>query len=447
MSKQEILTQTLLQNMQQSLDEKDRLIDSLNATINKLTTTINNQEKEIKYLNEKVDYLVRSKFTSKSEKTDINQPSLFDDLKEDKIIVEEDKEEIKIEYNRKKRGKKTPPLNIPRIEIEHDISEEEKICKCGCQKVLLKKIVSSQYDVIPAEFRIIENIRKVYTCPNKCGAKIITAPLPPMPLPRHQVTSSFVSTIIVQKFEDHIPLTRQVKIYKNRFNIPFTTSTFSNWIINTSKLVLVPLIARLNEILLLSKYIQVDETTLQVLNEKNKSAKSKSFIWVRCSTDNQKIVLMDYSSSRAMNNANRLFEGFSGYLQTDGYAGYNDVANKPDVTQLGCWAHARRKFVDITKSSKSCDRSKEFANDAVILIRRLYKIEKDIKDRPIKDKQIIRNDKSRIVIDDIKKWLESNFNEALQLGGSISKAFTYLHNQFPKLIVYLEDGRLNIDNK
>ena len=116
---------------------------------------------------------------------------------------------------------------------------------------------------------------------------------------------------------------------------------------------------KLNEKLLQSDYIQADETTLQVLNEDNRTAKQKSYIWVRGTTVNNKIVLMNYSATRAKANANTIFEGFnSGYLQTDGYAGYNDIANKPEIEQLGCWAHIRRKFTDTVKNSKVDDKSK-----------------------------------------------------------------------------------------
>jgi hypothetical protein len=92
---------------------------------------------------------------------------------------------------------------------------------------------------------------------------------------------------------------------------------------------------------------------------------------------------MDYSATRAKINANTIFKGFNkGYLQTDGYAGYNDIANKPDVEQLGCWAHIRRKFTDTVKNSKIDDKSKILASNMILKIRKLYKIEKDIKNLP-----------------------------------------------------------------
>jgi len=217
--------------------------------------------------------------------------------------------------------------------------------------------------------------------------------------------------------------------------------------------------------------IQADETTLQVLNEplnnedlkkiKNKDdivckgknkvpirkPMSKSYIWVRATTTNNKIVLMDYSATRAMYNANKIFEGFTkGYLQTDGYPGYNDIANQPDIEQLGCWAHIRRKFTDTIKNSKVDNKSKILANNILSKIRKLYKIEKDIKDDPPDVKQKIREEKSKPIIDEIKEYIDENMFLAIKLDGYIKTAFIYINNQFPKLLVYLKDGRLNIDN-
>lgn len=347
----------------------------------------------------------------------------------------------------KKRGnKKTPPESLPRVRVEHDISEEEKICDCGCDLKRMKEIHSEQYDIIPAEFRVIDNVRFTYVCSSNCGAKPITTPLPLQALPRHQVTASFLATIAVEKFEDAMPLDRQVKKYKERFGVEFTTTTFSSWMIKASELRLQPLIDRLSVIQMASGYIQADETTLQVLNEKNKKAKSKSYIWLKTSKDIHPIVLMNYSSNRNEKTAEFLFQGFTGYMQTDGYPGYNIVANREGVTQLGCWAHSRRRFADIIKSGASDVKSKALSKELIVMLAKLYKIEKDIKNDPPDKKKSIREKESALIIQDIQEWCESNFLQAHAIGGAIARAFTYLKNQLPKLSIYIEDGRLNIDN-
>jgi transposase len=207
------------------------------------------------------------------------------------------------------------------------------------------------------------------------------------------------------------------------------------------------MISLLNEKLLQSDYIQADETTLQVLKEENRDAKQKSYIWVRGTTTNHKIVLMDYSATRSKANANSIFKGFrKGFLQTDGYAGYNDIANQPDIEQLGCWAHVRRKFTDTVKNSKVDDKSKILASNMILKIMKLYKIEKDIKGDPPDIKKKMREEKSKPIIDNIREYIDEYIDTAIALDGYIKKAFVYINNQFPKLIVYLKDGRLNIDN-
>jgi hypothetical protein len=202
----------------------------------------------------------------------------------------------------------------------------------------------------------------------------------------------------------------------------FTTTTFSNWMIKGYELVLIYVINLLNEKLLQSDYIQADETTLQVLNEENRTAKQKSYIWIRGTTIKNKIVLMDYSATRAKTNANRIFEGFnSGYLQTDGYAGYNDIANKPEIEQLGCWAHIRRKFTDTVKNSKVDDKSKTLASNMILKIRKLYKVEKEIKDLPPDKKREIREKKSRPITDDIRLYVDEYIDTAIALDNTLAK--------------------------
>ena len=421
-------------------------IESLIGIIDKKDAIIEQKDKAIKELQQRLDYLLRQKFSSSSEKYPLNQGSLFqeEDLKIETI---EDSEVEEISYTRKKRGnKQLPPETLPHIRVEHDLKEEEKICNCGCGLKRINEITSCQYDIIPAQFRVIENVRFTYVCSSNCGAKPVTSKLTPQPLPKHQVTPSFLATIAVEKFEDAIPLERQAKKYKTRFGVEFTTTTLSNWMIKASQIRLQPLIDKLHSIQMNSNYIQADETTLQVLNETGKSAKQKSYIWLQVSTVVYFIVLMHYSSNRNEKTAQSLFDGFTGYLQTDGYAGYNIVANKDGVTHLGCFAHARRRFADILKSTISDDKSKKYAKELIEMVALLYKIEKDIKDDPPDTKKQIREEKSVPIIQRIQEWCDTHFLGAHAIGGNIARAFTYLKNQLPKLAIYTQDGILSIDN-
>ncbi len=419
-----------------------KTVQELEQTINDNNRNIDKKDTEIKYLKEKIDYLIRQQYSSKSEKFKPNHPSLFDDLDEDIPVVED--EEIEITFKRKKGGRTSPPKDLQRVVVEHDFNDEEKICECGCQMHIIKKVISEQYDVIPAKFQIIENVRYRYGC--NCGAKPKTSPLTPQILPRTQVSPSFLATIAIHKFEDGLPLYRQAKIYKKRFGVPFTDTTLSNWIIQGSN-ALQPVMELMQKRLVQNDYIQADETTLQVLNEKNKKPTSKSYIWLGIGMDRYKVVYMKYADNRRSSVASSMFKGFNnGYLQTDGYAGYNQVVLDENITHLGCWAHARRKFADIIKSGKSDEESKRYASEAIILIRKLYKIEKEIKDDPPDIKLKIREEKTKPIIETIREWIDTKFFKAQKIGGAIARAFVYLNNQFNKLIEYLKDGNLHIDN-
>ncbi len=425
-------------------------IEKLQELIIKQTQENSSQKEQIctlqaenKYLKEKIDYLIRQQFASKSEKFDTNQPTLVALDDNEKTLPTEKDEEIEITFKRKKGGRTSPPKDIPRVRVEHDISDEDKICNCGDTMHRMKEIVSEQYDIVPAKFQIIQNVRFVYGC--RCGVKPLTTSLAPFILPKTQVTASFLATVAVQKFEDALPLYRQAKIYKNRFGMPFSDTTLSRWMINAS-LVLVFFMQRLKDRLLENEYIQADETTLQVINAHKGKATKKSYIWLGVGMDKYKVVYMHYADNRRAEVATDLLQEFSGYLQTDGYAGYNSVVQSNNITQLACWAHARRKFTDIVKSGVSDAKSKLYAEEAVILIGKLYKIEKEIKDDPPDKKHLVRKEKTKPIIDDIKEWLDTNFFKAQELGGAIAKAFVYLKNQFAKLSVYIKDGRLLIDN-
>lgn len=423
--------------MKESLISRDKLLEIIANQIKENTSL----KEEIRQLKEKIDYLLRQQFASKSEKFDANQPSLFEEDEVTIPVVED--EEVQIEFTRKKGGRSSPSKDLPRVRVEHDIDKEEKLCSCGDEMHRIKEVISEQYDIVPAKFQIIENVRFVYGC--RCGSAPVTTPLAPFILPRTQVTASFLATIAVQKFEDALPLYRQAKIFKNRFGVPFNDTTLSNWMIKASGK-LKPFMQRLKERLLDNDYIQADETTLQVSHAHKAKPTKKSYIWMGVGMDRYKVVMMHYANNRSAAVADTLFKNFSGYLQTDGYAGYNSVVRTENMTHLACWAHARRKFADIIKSGVCDVKSKAYAQEAITLIQKLYKIEKEIKDDPPKEKQRIRKEKSESIINKIRVWLDANFFHAQELDGAIAKAFVYLNNQFSKLTVYLEDGRLNIDN-
>ncbi|MDQ7046441.1 MAG: IS66 family transposase zinc-finger binding domain-containing protein [Sulfurovum sp.] len=155
---------------------------------------IQTQQIEINHLKEKIDYLIRQHFTSKSEKLNPNQPTLFEDNEESIEVVED--EEIEITFKRKRGGRTSPPTDIPRVRVEHDISDDEKICSCGDTMHKIKELVSEQYDIVPAKFQVIQNVRFVYGC--RCGEKPSTTALayiyPPKDTSNRFILSNYCCT-------------------------------------------------------------------------------------------------------------------------------------------------------------------------------------------------------------------------------------------------------------
>ena len=272
-----------------------------------------NKKQEIQELKEIILILQRKKFAPSSEK-DVNQSSIFneiEDIQEESLEEDEEKETIN-GYERKKRGKrKSISESIPRIDEIIDLSEEEK----GGMKKIGEEI-TEKLEISPAKVWVRRIIRYKYApIDNSSDCKIKVPVLPQQLIPKAMVSASLIAYIITAKFVDSLPLYRQSKIFK-RFLIELSRQSMARWLINVS-IQLIPVYNLLQELLLESNYLQMDETTTQVLREDGKKATSKSYMWVRHKPGENPIILYDYSPTRSGQVPSELLEGFSGFLQTD----------------------------------------------------------------------------------------------------------------------------------
>ncbi len=239
-------------------------------------------------------------------------------------------------------------LNLPRETIIVDLTDEEKVCDCcGHDLHQMGEKKSEKLKFIPAQVKVIETVRPQYSCRHceKTDTKvqIKIAPVPLSPIPKSIATASLLSQIITSKYQYSLPLYRQEAMFKQH-GIDLNRKTMSEWMIKSSTL-FKPIVEYLHQQLIKQPVIQADETTLKVIHED----KTKCYMWVYCSgidspSDNgiKNIVLYDYQASRSGSCAVNYLNGFNGYLQADGYAGYEQV----DADLIGCMAHARRKFVE-----------------------------------------------------------------------------------------------------
>ncbi|MCZ6803624.1 MAG: IS66 family transposase [Proteobacteria bacterium] len=411
-----------------------------------------NYKIQVLSLQEQLNILLHKRFGASSEKLSKDQLKLFNEAEQEtdaleQTALEDTKDNITVpEHQRKKPGRKPLPKSLPREEIIYDLTDDEKFCPDdGHALKAIGEERTEQLDYIPAQVKVIEHVRLKYACPC-CAQGVKIAPLPPQPLPKSIASPNLLAHVTVSKYADGLPLYRQEKQWQ-RLGIELGRGTLSNWMVGVGILVQ-PLINLLREALLANGYIQMDETPLQVLNEPGKTPQSQSYMWVqRGGPPGQTIVLFEYDPTRSGSVPVRLLDGFEGYLQTDGYEGYGAVCRQDGITQLGCMAHARRKFDEAIKAQgkKKLNSNGNKATKGLNFIGKLYAIERAIKDSTLEERYQARQEQTKPIIEEMKNWLETSL-EQVPPQSAIGKAIYYTHRQWPKLIRYLDDGQLHIDN-
>ena len=312
-----------------------------------------------------------------------------------------------LQYERRKSlGRKPLPADLPRVRIEHDLAEADKVCGCGCALTPIGEEVSEQLDIIPATVQVLQHARKKYAC-KACESTVRTAALPRQPIPRSNASAGLLAYIATAKYQDAMPLHRQERMFK-RMAVDIPRNTLANWMMGCGKLIS-PLIAALDTDIRRGNIIQCDETPLHALQEPDKPPSSPSYMWVRRSGDpDHPLVLFDYAPSRAGSVAAQLLAGFSGYLQTDDYACYHATGRQKGIVHLGCWAHARRKFVDAQKAAAPNDKKAKRtgkADVAIHFIAKLYGVEKQAKAMSGAERQRLRQHSSVPILNALREWL------------------------------------------
>ncbi len=406
------------------------------------------QQAQILSLQEQLNLALARRYAASSEKISVNQLRLFDEAEVETDLAEDaPSESITIEaHTRKKCGRKALPTTLPRVEFVYELDDDARVCPHDGQTLVeIGDVTSEQLDVVPAKIQVLRHIRKKYAC--ACGQCIRTASLPAQPIPKSLASPGLLAHITVSKYQDALPLYRQETILQ-RIGVDIPRATLANWMIKVGILIQ-PLINLLRDQLLVYDILQMDETTVQVLNEPDKAAQSKSYLWVqRGGPPETPVILFDYDPSRRQSVPLRLLEGFKGYLQTDGYDGYNAAVISSTLTHVGCWAHARRKFSEAVKAqgkSKNKNKKQGKAHRGLALIQQLYKIEKQARSLTATERAVYRKLHAQPVLDKLRDWLDASLPQ-VPPKTTVGKALNYLHNEWSKLIVYPEDGRLMIDN-
>lgn len=410
-----------------------------------------------------VKILQQARFGSKTERRidsdpDAAYPNLFNEAEtEAKPSVKEPELETTTVkgYERKKKSKPSsakklleslPADCIENIDI--DLDEDKKVCDiCGHELSRIgRTLVNTQIEFCPAKLickRYFQISYECRSCRKNDEPHIVKPVMPKSPIPHSFASPSAIAHVMMQKYGLAVPLNRQEREWK-QLGLPLSRATLANWIIISSNEYLKPLWDYMHGLLLKEACLHADETPVQVLNEKGRKNTSKSYMWVFTSGEYEplhNIRLFQYSPTRKGTNASEFLKGFTGYLQTDDYSGYNQVTG---VTRCLCWAHARRKYVE-TETAKQDEPSVNLASEGLRYIRELFKIEKELRDLTPEERKSQRLEKEKPVLDANWKWVESSRDKVLPKS-KISQALNYSLTNKAQLEAYLQDGRCAISN-
>lgn len=401
-----------------------------------LIAIIHAKDTENNYLKYQVELFKRMQFGQKRERFegDPAQGVLPFEAPAEEVSKQEEEVKEQISYTRKKqsvhKGRTALPAHLPVEEIE--IHPQGDLSDMVC----IGKEVTEELECEPARFFIRRYIRYKYATKNGEGVK--TGELPERVIDKGIPGAGLLATILTDKYMDHLPLYRQKQRFA-RENIPIASSTIEGWVKQALQR-LEPLYHQLKFDMKAKGYLQVDETAIKVLESDKKGACHMGYYWTYHSPLDG-LVLMDYQPTRGAVATKEMLAQFRGYLQSDGYAVYDKIGQRPEVTPLACWAHARREF------ERALDNDKIRASKALALIQQLYAVERKAKEEQMQADQTkqVRLDESLPVINELGKWIFIEVKSTLPKS-QIGKAMRYAMDRWDKLSAYLLDGNLHIDN-
>jgi transposase len=326
--------------------------------------------------------------------------------------------------------------SLPRIEVRHE--PESCACgKCGKDMVMIREDVSEQLDVKPAEFFVIRNIRPQYAC-RACDT-VSAATIPAAIIDGGLAAPGLLTWVVIGKYADHLPLYRIEQIAA-RQGVILASSTLADWI-GRIGVALTPLAERLAEMLKQTNILHADETPVAQLDPGAGKTK-RAYLWAYRSNGlaaGPPIIVFDYQSSRSGSHARTFLEGWQGHLMVDDYAGYKALFAQ-GVIELGCLAHARRKFFDLYAANQS-----PVAKEALDRIGKLYAIEQAGRDLDTGARQTLRRNEAKPLLNECFEWLFATRRKTAD-GSALAKAIDYSLKHWPALIRYADSGDLPIDN-
>jgi len=395
-------------------------------------------------LQHRVDALLHQLYGKKAERRQDDHPELpfpgdeAEPTPPPHVDEAEDDEFETITYKRKKRGATRISKDLPREVVVLDVPEAERKCPC-CGEVMeeIGKEVSERIDFTPAVLKVIETVRPKYACKQHEESGVMTAPPPVHPVDKGMATAGLLSQVLVSKYKDHLPLYRQSRIYA-RHGAEIPESTLCDWV-KVSAEQLMPVVESLRQSILESHVIQSDDTQVLVLDRGHQQGRRRGFLWAY--VGDREEVVFDFTPGRGRDGPKRFLAGYDKTLQVDAYSAYDAFFSSGQMTEAGCMAHCRRRFVE----AEEFDR--QSVGHAIAAIRRLYMVEREAKEKELchDDRLSLRQQKSKPLMDAVKPWL-FDLNKVTLPKSPLGKATGYFVRQWDALYRFLEDGRVEIDN-
>jgi transposase len=332
------------------------------------------------------------------------------------------------------------PEHLPR-EVRSCSPKQEGCPDCGGKLKLLGEDISEILEYVPERFKVIRQVRPKLAC--ACCERIVQAAAPSRPIERGVAGPGLLAHVLVSKYCDHLPLYRQSEIYA-REGVELKRSTLADWVGGTSRL-LAPLVEALRRHVMAANKLHADDTPVPVLEPGNGKTKTGR-LWTYVRDDRPAgdtlppAVWFRYTPDRKGEHPRADLSSFTGTLQADGYAGFEQIYEAGRIHEAACWAHVRRKFYDLHAAHRS-----PVAAEAMERIGALYGIEKEIRGRPPEQRHEVRNARARPLLESLKGWLEATLGK-LSNKSDTARAVCYALGRWDALLRYCDDGRIEIDN-
>jgi transposase len=414
--------------------------EELRVMVQSLLQTVTFKQATIDKLTHENAILKRLKFAAQSERFSAEQRSLLEEtLDADLQAVSDEIDQLSAgdapPPKTKEQPKRQPlPANLPRTDIHHE--PESTTCRCGCQLRRIGEDVAEKLDYVPGVFSVERHIRGKWACAH-CET-LIQAPVAAHVIDKGIPTTGLLAQVLVAKFADHLPLYRQEAIF-GRAGLAIPRSTLGAWV-GSCGVQLQALVDALKDDILTHSVVHADETPVKMLKP-GTGKTHRAYLWAYAAGafEDTKAVVYDFCESRAGENAKAFLGDWKGGLVCDDFSGYKQLMAQ-GVTEVGCLAHARRKFFDLHAGNKS-----QIAHSALEQIGRIYDIEREVKELTANERQRIRQEKTKPMLDALHEWMLLN-RQKITDGSATAKALDYSLRRWDALTRFVDDGQLPVDN-